>query len=120
MAKDSFSSDRSREFKVIQSMSYAFFLESINYIFFRHFAMNVCRMEFGHRICWTPSLSMYISPVAKFIVPNWGDKVDSCCKGLSYRPARLHKLAGQYDNLNPESTLSPWSGTMNVATGLHL
>jgi hypothetical protein len=38
------------------------------------------------------------SPVAKFIVPDWGDKVDSG-KGLSYRPAKLHRLAGRYDNL---------------------
>ncbi len=35
-------------------------------------------------------------PVAKFIVPDWGDKVDSGI-GLSYRPARQHLLAGRYD-----------------------
>jgi hypothetical protein len=34
-------------------------------------------------------------------------------------PAR-HKLAGGYDNPMPESTLSPQSGTMNLATGLEL
>jgi hypothetical protein len=28
---------------------------------------------------------------------------------LSYRPARLHRLAGRYDNPMPESTLSPSS-----------
>ncbi len=45
--------------------------------------------------------------VAKFIVPDWGDKVDSGI-GLSYRPARrLHRLAGRYDHPMPESTLSP-------------
>jgi hypothetical protein len=32
----------------------------------------------------------YLS-VAKFIVPDWGDKVDS----------RLHRLAGRYDNPMP-------------------
>ncbi len=33
------------------------------------------------------------------IVPDWGggDKVDSGI-GLSYRPAKLHRLAGRYDN----------------------
>ncbi len=40
--------------------------------------------------------------VAKFIVPDWGDKVDSGI-GLSFRPAtaRLHWLAGRYDNPFP-------------------
>ncbi len=32
---------------------------------------------------------------AEFIVPDWGDKVNSGI-GLSYRPARLHRLAGRY------------------------
>ncbi len=52
---------------------------------------------------------------AKFIVPDWGDKVNS---GLSYRAARLlvHGLAGPYDNPMPESTMSPQRGTMNLAT----
>ncbi len=38
-----------------------------------------------------------LSYAAKFIVPDWGggDKVDSGI-GLSYRPARLHRLAGRY------------------------
>jgi hypothetical protein len=38
--------------------------------------------------------------VAKFIVPNWGDKVNS----------ELHRLAGGYDNpmtAQPESTITP-------------
>jgi hypothetical protein len=35
---------------------------------------------------------------AKFIFPDWGHKVESCI-GLSYRPARLHRLTGRgYDN----------------------
>ncbi len=34
--------------------------------------------------------------VAKFIVPGWGDKVDSGI-GLSYRPARLLRLEGRYE-----------------------
>jgi hypothetical protein len=36
-------------------------------------------------------------PVAKFIVSVWRDKVNSGI-GLSYRPAKLHRLAGRYDN----------------------
>ncbi len=35
--------------------------------------------------------------VAKFIVPDWEDKVAAGI-GLSYRPARIHRLAGQYGN----------------------
>ncbi len=42
------------------------------------------------------------------IVPDWGDKVDPGI-GLSYRPARLHRLAGLYVNPMPESTISPIS-----------
>jgi hypothetical protein len=59
-------------------------------------------------------------PAAKFIVPDWGDKdkVDSGI-GLSWRPARLHRLAGWYDNPMQKSTMSPQSGTMNLATEFH-
>ena len=59
-----------------------------------------------------------VNPVAKFIVPDWGDKVDSGI-GLSYRHARLHRLADLYDNPIPESTLSPQWWTMNFATVLY-
>ncbi len=38
------------------------------------------------------------NPVAKFIVSDWGDKVNSGI-GLSYRPARLHWLADCATNL---------------------
>jgi hypothetical protein len=31
-----------------------------------------------------------------------------------YRPARLHRLACRYDNPMPESTITPYSGTMNL------
>ncbi len=34
---------------------------------------------------------------AQFIVPDWGNKVDFVL-GLSYRPVRLHRLAGRHDN----------------------
>jgi hypothetical protein len=37
------------------------------------------------------------NPVAKFLIRE----------GLSYRPARLHRLAGRYDNPMPESSISP-------------
>ncbi len=38
-----------------------------------------------------------MSSVDKFVVPDWGDKVDS---GMG--PARLHMLAGRYDNPMPD------------------
>jgi hypothetical protein len=54
--------------------------------------------------------------VAKFIVHDWGDKVDFDI-GLSYWPARLHGLAGQYDNPYAGVNYIPQSRTMNLATG---
>ncbi len=48
-------------------------------------------------------------PVAKFIVPDWVDKVKSDI-GLSYRAPRLYRLAGRYDNPISESTISPGQG----------
>jgi hypothetical protein len=36
----------------------------------------------------------------KFLVPDWKDKFD-CGIRLSYKPTRLHRLAGRYDNLMP-------------------
>ncbi len=50
--------------------------------------------------------------------PWLGDIYDSGI-GLSYRLARLCTLASRYDNLLPESTLSPQSGTMNLATDIN-
>jgi hypothetical protein len=58
---------------------------------------------------------MIKGPVAKFLIPDWGDIINSGI-GLSYRPARLHGLAGQYDNPMPESTISPPSGTKNLVS----
>jgi hypothetical protein len=60
------------------------------------------------------------SPLAKFIVSDWGwgDEVDSGI-GLSYRPARLHRLAGRYDNPICRCQLRvyiPRSGTMHLDT----
>ncbi len=43
-------------------------------------------------------------PVAKF--SPW----KGCYIGLSCRPARLHRLAGQYDNPMPKPTISPSQG----------
>ncbi len=42
----------------------------------------------------------------KFLVPDWGDIVNSGI-GLSYRPARLHRLAGPYNNPICQSRLYP-------------
>ncbi len=43
----------------------------------------------------------------KFIVPDCGDKVDSCI-GLSYRPGMLNRLDGRYDNSMAGSAISPF------------
>jgi hypothetical protein len=54
--------------------------------------------------------------VSKFIIPDWGDKVDSG-RGLLYRPDWLY--IGWHAGTNnpmPESTLSLQSGTKNLAT----
>ncbi len=56
-----------------------------------------------------------LSPVAKFLVPDWENIVDSGI-GLSDRPARLHRLPGQYDNPMTESTICSQSGTKNLAS----
>ena len=54
-------------------------------------------------------------PVAEFIVPDWGDKVNSGI-GLSYRPARLHR---QRPVRQPYAGVDyiPQSGIMNSASG---
>ncbi len=46
--------------------------------------------------------------------PDWGDKVNSGI-GLSHWPARLHGLAGRYDNPMPELDFIPRHGSMNSA-----
>jgi hypothetical protein len=51
-----------------------------------------------------------IRAVSKFKVPDRGDKVDCGIGGLTYRPVRLHGLAGRYDNPMPKLTLSPRQG----------
>jgi hypothetical protein len=51
--------------------------------------------------------ALELNLVAKFIVPDWGDKVDSGI-GLSYRPARLYRLTTGVNCI-------PRSGTMNLA-----
>ncbi len=48
-------------------------------------------------------------PVDEFSPRRGGDKVDYGI-GLSYRPSRLHWLAGRYDNPMPESITSPSQG----------
>jgi len=53
-------------------------------------------------------------PVAKLLVPEWEDIVDSGI-GLSYRPARLHRLSGRYVNLC-QTRLYPQPGTKGLAS----
>jgi hypothetical protein len=57
------------------------------------------------------SRTLALASVAKFIVPDWGNKVNFG-KWLSFRPAKLHRLGGRYDNHMPESE------TMTLATEL--
>ncbi len=56
-------------------------------------------------------------PVAKFLVPDWGEIVDSGIR-LSFRPARLHRQAGWCDHPMPESTISPQLWTKNLTSVL--
>jgi hypothetical protein len=68
--------------------------------------------EFVHIIVCTQREMVDLKPYprgqseAQFLVLDWGNKVDSG-KGWSYRPTRLHMLAGWYDKPMPYSTLSP-------------
>ncbi len=55
------------------------------------------------------------SPVAEFIVPDWGDKVNTGI-GLSYRPTRLHRLCGPVCQPYAGVDYIPQSGTMNLAS----
>ncbi len=53
---------------------------------------------------------------AEFSAPDWGDKVDNGI-GLSYQPARLHRLVGRYDSYAIVNFI-PNAGTKNLAIGL--
>jgi hypothetical protein len=55
----------------------------------------------------------------QILSPWLGDIVDSGI-GMLYRPASLCSLAGRYDNPLSESTISPQSGTKNLATGIKI
>ncbi len=68
----------------------------------------------GHGRSFSHSVTAQRRGRAKFIVPDWEDKVDTG-KGSSYRPDRLQRLAGRYKNPILEPTI-PHSGTMNLAT----
>jgi hypothetical protein len=57
--------------------------------------MDHMELIYGSQLC-----------TSKFIVPDWGAKVDSG-RGLSDRAARVHRLAGRFDNPMPKSTISP-------------
>ncbi len=74
----------------------------------------------GQQVFMFPRTLVKIVQIREYSVsqihsPWLGDKVDYGL-GLSYRPARLHRLAGRYHNPMTESTLSPQSRTMNLAT----
>ncbi len=79
------------------------------WIFKNESTTSLAWLEAELRFCPWQILKRWIWPVAKFLVHDWGDIVDSGI-GLSYRPARLHRLAGRYDNPMSESTISPSQG----------
>jgi hypothetical protein len=58
------------------------------------------------------TVSYSYSTVAKFIVPDWGDKVNSGIE-LSDRPAMLHRLAGR--PVRQSYAEVKYIGTMNLA-----
>ncbi len=63
-----------------------------------------------------PTMSHNYGTLAKFLVPDWGDKADSSV-GLSYRPGSLCSMAGRYDNPMPGSAISPCqSRTKNMTS----
>jgi hypothetical protein len=73
-------------------------------------------------VCMWIVLAVLIAPEfhANFIVPDWGDKVDSGGIGLSYRPARLY--IGWQAGTTPlyaEVNYIQHSATMNLATDYH-
>ncbi len=53
------------------------------------------------------------------MVTDWGYKVSSGI-GFPYRPARLHRLAGRYDNPMLEPTISPIFRDCTYNTYCHL
>jgi hypothetical protein len=58
------------------------------------------------------------SPVAEFIVPGWGEKLAPAQGCRTGPPCYKGCMAGRYDNLLSESTISPQAGTINLATVL--
>ncbi len=69
----------------------------------------LCCIYFAYQTNVKPYVNPVCNPEAKFIFPDWEDIVDSVI-GLSYRPVRLYRLSGRYDNPMPESTISPSPG----------
>ncbi len=58
-------------------------------------------------------VTMILFCIAKFIVPDSGNNVDSGIRS-SNQPASLCSLASRYDSPLPELTLSPQTGTKNL------
>jgi hypothetical protein len=71
-------------------------------------------MYFAYQTNIKPYAKPECNPLAKFIVPDWENIVDSVI-GFSYRPVRLYRMAGRYDNPMPVNYI-PQSGTINFAT----
>ncbi len=71
---------------------------------------SLVRYTFTRETACSPGASKHIlCTVAKFIVPDRGDKVDSGIE-LSYLPGRLHRLTGRFHNPVLETTISTFQG----------
>ncbi len=71
-----------------------------------NFSPSPCKM--GRRSCRVACLLKCVSALALF---------STSCGWLSYRPASLCSLSDRHDNPMSESTISPQSGTTNLASG---
>ncbi len=76
----------------------------VNIVLFKFFTFTVYALSFDCVLFEPRGTS-----VAKFLVPHWEDIVDYDI-GLSYRPARLHRLEDRYNNPISESTISHSQG----------
>ncbi len=81
-------------------------------------ANTVFKTSYGSRAVWASQQRRSTGQFCSQIHRPWmGDIVGFGRRLLLYRPAMLHSLACRYDTPMPESTLSPLSGTVNLATG---
>ena len=74
----------------------------------------LCCIYFAYQTNIKPKAKPECNPLAKFIVPDWENIVDSVI-GLSYGPVRLYRMAAGRP-VRPGVYYIPHSGTINFAT----